>query len=140
MKTFILITFFFTQFAFAQDGYHLEEKVICGKSESCLIDQKFEMVIKEIIWENDRGEFMGSSLTGGGFLGDVIYPKANYCYQGEPTQICNMLSMMANGHGGHAEITRFECLIDSGLVIVNFDIDYEGYGTERVDYMIKKCE
>ncbi len=126
--------------SFAQDGYHSFESVQCDNNESCLVNTKHAHVVKLIPTENEEGQIDGSRLSSDSFLADTVYPGAEICFKGNTTEVCSMMDLMSNGDGGHATISAFNCLPSNKVINLNYDVEYDGYGKEKLNFKIKKCE
>lgn len=125
---------------FAQDGYHSFESVQCENNESCLVNPKYNHVIKLIPVENEDGQIDGARLSSDSYLADTVYPGSNVCFRGNAVEVCSMMDMMSNGEGGHATISNFKCSSSNKLIDLKYDVEYDGYGTDVLKFEIKKCE
>lgn len=124
----------------AQDNYHSFEEVQCESNESCLVTLKHNHVIKLIPIENEEGQIDGARLSSDSFLADTVYTGAKVCFKGNPTEVCSMMDMMSNGDGGHATISSFQCVSSTKVIDLKYDVEYDGYGSEKLNFVIKKCE
>jgi hypothetical protein len=141
MKTLLsLILLIGSLTSFAQDSYHLEYKYECLEGESCLINQKSDFLIKTIPVEDYDGVVVGKRLSSRSNIADTLHQKSQYCFQGKPNDICDMLNLMAYDDG-HASITGFSCNTVNGKIDVRFEVYYDmGAGIDQLGFLLQKCE
>ncbi len=125
------ICFSLTNIAFAQDGYHLDSTVQCENNESCLISFKSNYVIKFID---------GFGLSSDSYLADTVFSGAQICFHGDPREVCSLMDIMSTIDGGHATISNFNCAVSERLIKLKYDLEYDGYGKEFLNFEIKNCE
>jgi len=141
MKTLLsLFLFSFTLMAFAQDGYHSEDKPECLAGENCLRNLKSDFLIKTVLVEDYQGNVVGERLSSSSMIADTLHEKSSYCYEGDAGEICDILNLMAYDDG-HATIRQFECRQVEAIVDVRYTVEYDmGYGPENYAFLLKKCQ
>lgn len=131
---------------YAQDSrYANDKKSLCEKRENCLISEN--NVYKFIPIQDRAGNIIGEEINSRSALSDVVYDRANLCFQGKPQEICNIAQALADNEetlyyqGGHSLIDRFECkIIHHGAMVLVMEIyhDWPPHLEQR-SYNLRKC-